>query len=260
MNDIVYVGKHPLTMNVSKHIHATQELIFCTGGSGELRFDDQVLPYREDDIAIIPPRIPHSNSSKTGFTNVHINIEDSTLKNVEPLIVRTDENGFLRSLFEGAFYYYSSAAKIRDSVIPAYGNLIATLIGFQYPDNQKSPVVREIENDIIRNFPNCDYDLSAYLHSLPFSFDYLNKLFKKELGMTPHRYLTDKRLSTAAESLKYYQGNSVSEIAHLCGFKEPLYFSRLFKKKYGVSPSIYTNEEHITYTDNSNDLKIMIKE
>ena len=32
---------------------------------------------------------------------------------------------------------------------------------------------------------------------------------------------------------------SISEIAHLCGFREPLYLSRVFRKKYGMSPSQY---------------------
>ena len=37
---------------------------------------------------------------------------------------------------------------------------------------------------------------------------------------------------------------SISEIAHLCGFHEPLYFSRVFRKKYGLSPSDFKNLAH----------------
>jgi len=36
-----------------------------------------------------------------------------------------------------------------------------------------------------------------------------------------------------------YNDGNVTEVAHLCGFREPLYFSRMFKKKYGLSPSFY---------------------
>lgn len=51
----------------------------------------------------------------------------------------------------------------------------------------------------------------------------------------------DTRLRTAAESLvsDYADAGSISEIAQMCGFREPLYFSRVFKNKYGVSPSAY---------------------
>ena len=45
MNNILYVGKHALTWTVSRHIHQSWELIFCTGGSGEMIFDGRTLEY-----------------------------------------------------------------------------------------------------------------------------------------------------------------------------------------------------------------------
>ena len=39
MNNILYVGKHALTWTVSRHVHQSWELIFCTGGSGEMVFE-----------------------------------------------------------------------------------------------------------------------------------------------------------------------------------------------------------------------------
>lgn len=57
----------------------------------------------------------------------------------------------------------------------------------------------------------------------------------------PHKYLNDKRLQAAADYLCsiYHEGSNITEISRQCGFREPLYFSRMFKKKYGVSPSHY---------------------
>ena len=43
MNDIIYVGRHAITLRVSDHAHESCELIYCTSGSGELRFKDKVL-------------------------------------------------------------------------------------------------------------------------------------------------------------------------------------------------------------------------
>ena len=34
-------------------------------------------------------------------------------------------------------------------------------------------------------------------------------------------------------------GNSIADIAMMCGFRDPLYFSKMFKKKYGMAPSHY---------------------
>ena len=61
--------------------------------------------------------------------------------------------------------------------------------------------------------------------------------------MTPHRYLTNLRLQAAADMLSSeYNDNSISYVALQCGFRNPLYFSRLFKKKYGVAPSEYVRQ------------------
>lgn len=258
MNNIVYAGKHALTMTVSRHAHANLELIYCTSGSGELIFDNHTLTYREGDIAIIPPMMPHSNISAEGFTNIHLNLSDPTLMNKEPVIIQGDENGYLLSAFSAAFFFYSGDAAQRAALLPAYGNLIATFIAFHHPSSEKNEIVRKIQHNIIHNFSDSNYDLGKYLHSLPFSYDYLIKLFKKDIGVTPHKYLTDRRLRAAADWLTTSQGNNISEIAHLCGFKEPLYFSRLFKKKYGVSPSFYTPEKQEAYTTDSDSMKIMI--
>ena len=82
----------------------------------------------------------------------------------------------------------------------------------------------------------------TFLRSLPFSYDYLRKLFQKELGVTPHRYLMDKRLKLAVELLTNDANagaRTIGDIAPLCGFHDPLYFSKIFKKQYGVAPRYY---------------------
>ena len=79
MNHIIYVGKHALTWTVSRHLHKGWELIYCTSGGGELVFADRTLRYAANDVAIIPPMVPHSNVSTEGFTNIHMNLTDAAL-------------------------------------------------------------------------------------------------------------------------------------------------------------------------------------
>ena len=258
MNKIVYVGKHALTMTVSRHLHRSCELIFCTSGCGEMIFDDRTMPYSTNDIAVIPPLLPHANISATGFTNIHIYLEEATLNQTEPFIVPADANGFLFNAFSAAFYYYSSNSEGRSLLLSLYGQLIAASLAMQKPEH--SEIVQKLENNILENYPDCSYDLNAYLSSLPFSAEYLKKLFKKEIGLTPLQYLTDKRLENAANHLAMSGGGgNISEIAHQCGFSEPLYFSRLFKRKYGVAPRDYTSEHAAPPDASSSDqLKIML--
>lgn len=238
MNTILYVGKHALTTSVSRHIHNSWELIYCTGGEGTLYFDDRTMPYRENDVVMIPPYLPHSNKSEIGFTNIHINLDDTAFTFTEPLLTQADSNGFLLDAFRAAFYYYSAGTDSSSLLLQSYGLLIATFLACSQPAH--SEAVLAVINDIVHNYMDSNYDLNAYLHSLPFSTDYLKKLFKRETGVTPLQYLINRRLEDAASNLAVQCGTAdISETARLCGFKDPLYFSRLFKRKYGVSPSHY---------------------
>ena len=257
MNDIIYVGRHALTLRVADHAHESCELIYCTSGSGELNFENLTLRYVKDSVVVIPPMVSHSNRSETGFTNIHINLADTTLNYKEPVVISCGSNEYLRQAFEAAFYYYSNNGAGRTSVLPVYGQLIASTIQMLSSDIVYSEVVQQIINNILNNYPDADYDLNAYLQSLPFSFEYLKKLFKNEIGMTPRQYLTDKRLENAANNLALSGcGSSISQIARQSGFQEPLYFSRLFKKKYGVSPKNYTPDKLEPPTTDSDSTKI----
>ena len=77
------------------------------------------------------------------------------------------------------------------------------------------------------------------------NYDYLRKLFKKEMGITPLEYMTNLRMKKAEIMLTSMWGNSytVSEIANHCGFEDALYFSRVFKKTFGCSPSVFAKQK-----------------
>ena len=240
MNNIVYAGKHSVTYQVPRHEHDTWELIYCTGQEGELCFDDFTLPYAVGTIVVIPPFTPHSNVSKNGFTNIHVNMANATLNFHRPMTIRDDGNRSILSVFSGIFFQFYENADQRETLLSAYGNLLTAYLLAYREASSLSKTVQEIESHIVRHYADPGYALDGYLRSLPYNYDYLRKLFQKELGMTPHQFLNDRRLQTAAAMLRsQYNDGNVTEVAHLCGFREPLYFSRMFKKKYGLSPSFY---------------------
>lgn len=65
---------------------------------------------------------------------------------------------------------------------------------------------------------------------------YFGNLFKQETGMSFRNFLTLIRINRAEEML--YSGEyKIHEIADACGFTDVFYFSRVFKKHRGLSPS-----------------------
>lgn len=75
-------------------------------------------------------------------------------------------------------------------------------------------------------------DLAEKLHVSP---NYLNRLFLRELGMPPKRYLIGQRMQLA-RSLLNSTTLSVQEISLRCGYKTPFAFSKEFRKQFGISP------------------------
>ncbi|MGL1891434.1 MAG: helix-turn-helix domain-containing protein [Spirochaetaceae bacterium] len=83
------------------------------------------------------------------------------------------------------------------------------------------------QRDIGRNELAEEFNLTA---------EHVNSLFKKELNISPSTCINRERVLLGYSKI-YNGGLSVKEAAFECGFNDPLYFSKVFKKVLGVSPS-----------------------
>ncbi len=248
MNEIMYAGKHLVTYVVQPHTHDSWELIYCTTGCGTFRFQSPVetIDYVKGDIVIIPPGVSHSNEGKDGFTNIHLNLAVGAFAARMPFLVQDDAGEHLLHAFTDAFYFYHSSLDRRDLILNGLGNLIANYVTAFQSTESFPKVVEAIIQSIVSNFPNVNYELDTFLRSLPFNYDYLRKLFKNEVGITPHAYLEKIRMETAAGFLRSMDSDhsSVAKIAQDCGYEDALYFSRTFKKHFGLSPTAYAKQEN----------------
>lgn len=64
------------------------------------------------------------------------------------------------------------------------------------------------------------------------------RLFRMCMGMTPYSYLIRIRMERA-ETLLQTGDMTIQEVAFVCGYNDPLYFSRAFSRHFGVSPTDY---------------------
>ena len=86
----------------------------------------------------------------------------------------------------------------------------------------------------------CDpaLDIGAVADHMKVTPRYVQMLFA-EVATTPSGYIMERRLNLVAEQLRRGPGQSVSEIAYAAGFNDLSYFSRAFRKRFGVSARDY---------------------
>ena len=76
---------------------------------------------------------------------------------------------------------------------------------------------------------------------LEVSQEYLTRIFRAHIGMTPGKYLIQVRVEQA-KLLLQQQDHSVAFVADACGFTNGNYFARVFRNQVGVTPSVYARE------------------
>ena len=85
---------------------------------------------------------------------------------------------------------------------------------------------------------NEDICIEEYVQKHHMSTSWFIRNFKQYTGSTPMQYIISRRIYNA-ENLLQSEHYNITEIANIVGYDNPLYFSRIFKKAKGVSPSEY---------------------
>ena len=245
MNTILFVGENACAYEVQWHHHAQWELVYCTGGTGVFQFENGTsIHYQEGDAVAIPPHVRHNNMSQEGFSNIHIRMDEPAFSERTPFRVSDDEERHLREAYSQAKYYYMADIHKRELVMRALGELLVSYLIVYRSNSEFSEPVEQIRNMIIRNYADPAFALDEAIRTLPFHYDYLRKLFRREMGITPLEYLTGLRMKKAEVMLgaMWTKDYSVTDIAQLCGYEDALYFSRVFKKHYGCAPTAFTKQ------------------
>ena len=226
------VVKYPL------HSHSNWEIMYYIEGEGSMVFKDSRLPFSKGSIIVVPPNIFHGSASLNGFKNISISGEFSHLFMFsKPIAI--EDNRF----FEGEIIA-RLILKNRYGDKDYLASLCLSFVRFILQNIQtEAPVkkaVEEIANKLESNFADPELSAGKLLVDSGYAPDYIRAVFKKITGKTPVGFLANIRLNYAAKILEIY-GNSLSveEIAIMSGYTDTVYFSKQFKRKFGVAPANY---------------------
>lgn len=124
-----------------------------------------------------------------------------------------------------------------------YGEELLTLMARYLYENERSreglaPRAKEVEEAIhfFHHAYNTPVNIGEYAVNCGITPGWFIRIFKRQTGATPQQYLTKIRLTKAKELLST-SSLPIGEIAAVCGYQDCLYFSKLFRKHEGCTPS-----------------------
>lgn len=110
------------------------------------------------------------------------------------------------------------------------------------PSGEKKNSLLEKVNTYLFSHLSQEIRVPEIARSCHYSRSHFSRLFHEASGRTIQEYMMDLRLQMATHLLQ--TGNlSIKEIALNCGFNDPSYFCRVFRKKNGVSPDSFRKPE-----------------
>jgi len=104
--------------------------------------------------------------------------------------------------------------------------------------NSRKKVISIAKRFILNNY-NKDINLDMIANHVSMNFAYFSVLFKKIEGMSLTDFIASVRVNKAKEYLLQPRNYKIYEIAEMTGFHDVKYFSKVFKRKVGVTPAEY---------------------
>ena len=124
-----------------------------------------------------------------------------------------------------------------EDIRPIFTNAVLQLVRELAANTPKQDsVITKAQEYIRQNFTK-DISLEMAAQQVNISPYYFSKLFKEETGTNFSDYLTDLRIQKATSLLKQDPERNIKEISIESGYSNPNYFSRIFKKVTGMTPT-----------------------
>ncbi|MBW4840213.1 MAG: AraC family transcriptional regulator [Paenibacillaceae bacterium] len=251
------------------HAHTWYEFNYVLSGRMQTRFIDQDVMVHAGEFFLIPPGMTHAHDYSREDPHEGICLrwrfrpstgeadaaDDSflgrlaQLKDWPPGAYR--DNDGIRSLL---LQFFAEAESGRS---PFYLRLLLVQLlevlsgvtarhgsAATEPVQARDALLRKVEV-YLEDFRGDRFNVEALAASLHMSYGHLSRLYKQKTGRTLIEEMNRIRLAKACELL-LQPSLLIKEVAEQAGFSDIYYFSKAFKKKYGVSPLTYRKQQLIS--------------
>ena len=223
------------------------QLLYKLSGEAQITFDGKTVREQADDLRFTPNPMcfdhPPYYAADVIQQGESINIAFASASPLprEIMVYRSECAQTLKPLFQKMqkiWYLRHEGYEYRCMAI--FYEILAVLSAAEacYLPPQVYEQIRPAIEYIDRHFTEENIDCTELAKMCGISQTYLTRLFQKRFSMPPNQYILSKKLQHACDLLRSSQ-YKVNEVAEKAGFVNTHYFSRMFKRHMGVSPSAY---------------------
>lgn len=120
--------------------------------------------------------------------------------------------------------------------------VLSSRLHFPEKETTTTQSVLEVKKYIDEFYHNAELNTEVLGRKFGYNPRYLSALFQRETGISISKYINSLRIQNAC-SLLEHGIKSIRDVAALCGYTDPLYFSKVFKKEMHVSPRIFISQQ-----------------
>ena len=212
-----------------------------TSGRGRLFMYSNEYALDKNDVFFNFPSVPFSLETTDDFEFMYISFIGVRANMIADKLKISPSNcvfhgmGEIETLWKKSIGLSDAFSDLRsESVLLYMFSVLGERIAAEDKKNDSNTVLK-IKKYIDENYSAPDLSLRKISRGLLYSEKYISGVFRKGFKCGVSEYITTIRLQHACEFMQ--QGlRSVSDIALMCGYRDPLYFSRVFKKHMGTAP------------------------
>ncbi|MBE7025600.1 MAG: AraC family transcriptional regulator [Ruminococcaceae bacterium] len=227
---------------------AGYRLFFVSKGTGRLKTNGKITPVSENDIFFTFPGRNFSIEFDGEFSCMYINFLGGRANIIlDRLGVTLTAYHFpsfpeLRDFWETAIHSFENSLDlISESVLLFTFSALAERKQAESGEPASpgtTKMIRQIKKYLDENYADPELSLKSVAAHFSYNKAYLSSTFKKQMKTSFSNYLNVVRCRHACRLLEH-EFTSTQEIALLCGYTDPMYFSKVFRQKMGVSPRDY---------------------
>jgi two-component system response regulator YesN len=206
---------------------------------------DVLLPLRlghfDEIVGIINAAIARVERESLDYDSVELMVMEMTAAAAQFLAELDRE---LDPLLDGPTRPWRTVARSRETLSELRDWLVHVfeLVMEEARDDTRFKTYRVVDRaaEYIRsNYQADELNLRAIADAGSVNPTYLSKVFKIQTGQSVIEFLRETRLNAAKDIMDGSRSMRVNEVARAVGFADPLYFSKVFKARFGVSPRRY---------------------